>query len=243
MDHELHMSSGSHSLYLVPTGVSQLMRPRPKAWWSGPQPCSNSTCATLNHLALRWVFPGSSDEAPDASFLQPPRPPLEYCLLHKLLASWQRVWETSHYSPPVPHPPPSQSTSVPSAPSWGGWACPPSLALMGLWAPTHQQDGDQLLSGQGTKTGTRDKDRIAETLSSLDLFRLFNIQRNCDAKCAKLKPSTAAARRGQAWSTWGGVVSQKQRLPPPGVRGRGSGLRRRGPRASGRGQRPPSGLG
>lgn len=25
--------------------------------------------------------------------------------LHKLLASWQRVWETSQYGPPVSHPP------------------------------------------------------------------------------------------------------------------------------------------
>lgn len=85
------------------------------------------------------------------AFWQPRmRLPLQYCL-RACTSCWQRVWGTSHYGPPVPHP--LEYLSALSTFLGRLDLPPPSLALMGRWAPAHQQDGGQLLSGQGTKTG------------------------------------------------------------------------------------------
>lgn len=94
----------------------------------------------------------------------------------------------------------------------------------------------------------RDKEgRGTETCLIYSDYLIYNVA-TVIPKCAKLKPSTAAERRGQDWYTWGpwrvrnagqAAIIGAAASPGPGVeewpeeQGPGS------PQARGRGQRPP----
>lgn len=129
------------------------------------------------HSGDLWA---ATSEAPDAYLLQP-RWPL--CHSVCLRGCWRQ--EAGDYAgvgmglgdPPPPAMWPTcvrkpQSPPAPSSASWGGWAwCPtPTPALIGA-------RGSSSPPGQGpTAQWTRGRDRMAEVLRPLDLFRLFNIQ-------------------------------------------------------------------
>lgn len=88
---------GTHPHSLVPTGVSQRMRPRPRP---GGQGHSHALIPPVlgwtvhRHEAVR-VLSGSRGEAPDACLPQPRRPLCSTARLHELLASRQLAWEPS----------------------------------------------------------------------------------------------------------------------------------------------------
>lgn len=166
------MTVGSSPLSLVPTGVSQLMRPQALV--------VRATAMLYFHLRAGCAV--RHYEAAVSAFWQPPaRPPTlvfyshddplcDRACLQELLASWQQpgkpvwaqAWGTSRHAAHLRQHPLECRSSLTTFPGRLG---------------SDEALGSSLPPGEGLAVQwTRDRDRMAEALKPLDLFRVFNIQ-------------------------------------------------------------------
>lgn len=175
---EPHMTMGTSPLSLVPTGVSQLMRPQALG------PVVRATAMLYFHLRAGCTL--RHYEAAVSAFWQPPaRPPTlvfyshddplcDRACLQELLASWASRCGRRPGGPRATRP---TCASTP----WSAAALPPPSQGGSAWRPPRPGSdgalGSSLPPGEGLAVQwTRDRDRMAEALKPLDLFRLFNIQ-------------------------------------------------------------------